>query len=187
MSAFEVHTLETAPEAARPALETAKAKFGMVPNLIGALAESPAAADAYLALGEAVGRTSFTPTERHVVWFTINAEHECTYCMAAHTAIAHSEKIDQAVVDTARELGEYDDPRLETLRQFTLKVVRQRGWVSPEEVDEFLDAGFTRAQVLEVITIAAHKTISNYTNHLVETPVDAPFAKFAWTAPQPAA
>ena len=183
MSAFTIHTSETAPAASQVALDQAKAKYGMVPNLIGGLAESAPAAEAYLALSELAGRTSFTPTERHVIWFTINAEHECHYCMAAHTAIAHSEAIEQSVIDTAREVGRYDDPRLETLRQFTLQMVQQRGWVPEEDVQAFLDAGFTRAQVLEVVTLIAHKTISNYTNHLLETPVDPPFAKFEWTAP----
>lgn len=183
MSRFTIHTHETAPEDARPALDKAEANYGRVPNLIGGLAESPAAAEAYLSLSELAGKTSFTPTERHVVWFTLNAYHECTYCMAAHTAIAKSEHIDDAVIDTARGGGAYDDPHLETLRQFTLQLVQQRGWVTPEEVDGFLEAGFTKRHVLEIITLIAHKTISNYTNHVLETPVDAQFAAFAWEAP----
>lgn len=186
MSTFTIHTLESAPEASRPALEKAKAKYGMVPSLAGGLAESPVALEAYFALSELAGRTSFTPTERTVVWLTLNAEHECHYCMAAHTAIAHSENIDQAVIDTAREVGQYDDPHLEALRQFTLQVVQQRGWVPEENVATFLAAGFSRQQVLEVVMLVAHKTISNYSNHLLETPVDAPFAKYEWTAPSAA-
>ena len=106
--------------------------------------------------------------------------------MAAHTAIAKSEGVDAAVIETARAVEAYDDPRRDTLRRFTLQMVQQRGWISPDEVDEFLAAGFTRQQVLEIVTIGAHKTSSNYANHLLETPVDAPFAKFAWEAPQAA-
>ena len=51
MTNFNVHTIDTAPDQSRPLLEGAKQAFGFVPNLIGVLAESPAAAEGYLALG----------------------------------------------------------------------------------------------------------------------------------------
>ena len=181
MSDFTVHTHETAPAAAHPALDAARAAFGKVPNLIGVLAEAPAAAEAYLDLSRLVGETSFTPTERHVVWFTINAENGCDYCMAAHTAIAKGERIDPEVVATARAVGSYDDPRLEALRRFSLAVVRERGWVGQAELDAFFAAGYGRQQVLEVVLIAAHKTLSNYANHIARTPLDEPFQAFEWS------
>ena len=183
MSKFTVHTKETAPAEARPALEKAEKTFGRIPNLIGGLSESPVAAEAYLTLSELVGNTSFTPTERHVVWFTVNAYHDCRYCMAAHTAIAKMEKVDNAVIESARNVESYDDPRLESLRRFTLLIVENRGWVDESETDAFLAAGFTRQQILEIVTIVAQKVISNYSNHLIETPVDDPFAKFSWEKP----
>ena len=180
MSEFTVHNEDTAPAAAQPTLAAAKAAFGAIPNLIGTLSEAPAAAEAYMDLSRLVGETSFSPTERHVVWFTINAENNCTYCMAAHTAIAKGEQIADDVIETARAVGSYDDPKLEALRRFTLAVVRERGWVPEDELTAFYSAGYDRQQVLEVILIAAHKTISNYVNHFAETPLDAPFAGRKW-------
>ncbi len=70
--------------------------------------------------------------------------------------------------------------RLEALRTFTLKVVRNRGNVDDNAVQAFLDAGFTKRQILEVVLGVAQKVMSNYTNHLANTPVDAPFKMFAW-------
>lgn len=184
MSQFTIHTKETASEAAQRVLGKAEKKYGRIPNLIGALAEAPIAAEAYLTLSDLVNKSSFTPTERHVVWFTINAYHDCRYCMAAHMAIAKSEKVDAQVIETARNVESYDDPRLESLRQFTLSLVENRGWVNEAEVDAFLAAGFTRQQILEIVTVVAHKVMSNYSNHLIETPIDEPFAKFAWEKPE---
>ena len=184
MSKFTIHTKETAPAEALPALEKAEKKFGRIPNLIGGLSEAPVAAEAYLTLSELVSRSSFTPAERHVVWFTVNSYHDCRYCMAAHTAIAKMESVDDAVIDAARNVESYDDPRLESLRQFTLSIVEKRGWVNDEETESFLAAGFTRQQILEIVTIIAQKVMSNYTNHLIETPVDDAFAKFAWEKPE---
>ena len=184
MSKFPVHTKETAPSDSLQALNKAEKKFGRVPNLLGALAEAPIAAEAYLSLSELVNRSSFTPTERHVIWFTINAYHECRYCMAAHTAIANMEKIDPHVIESARKVESYDDPRLEALRNFTLLLVENRGWADGEDVEAFLGAGFSRQQVLEIVTFIAHKVMSNYSNHLVETPVDKAFESFAWQKPE---
>lgn len=187
MADFPLHTLETAPEAARPTLEKVKQKYGGIPNLLAELAEAPIALEAYLNLNELLMKSSFTPTERNVVWFTFNFEHNCEYCMAAHTLIAQGEKVEQSVIDSARSGEPYADERLEALRQFSLKVVRQRGWVSEEDVQAFLDAGFTKQNILEVIVVLAHKTISNYVNHIAETPVDKMFAKHEWKKPAAAA
>lgn len=187
MADFKIHDVETATGATKEALETAQKRYGFVPNLIGGLAEAPAAATAYMALGDALASSSLKPEELHVVWFAINAYHGCDYCMAAHTGIAKRQNIDDAVIETARAGGAYDDQRLETLRAFAVKVVEERGWVSPEEVDDFLAAGFTKANVIEIVLAAAHKTLSNYTNHIVGTPLDAAFAAHEWSPPAKAA
>lgn len=181
MSSFPIHTAESHPEHAAEVIGDVKEKYGFVPGLLGALSESPSAANAYLSLGDAVRNSSFTPTERHVVWFTINTIHECNYCMAAHTGIAKAEKIADDVIEAARTGADYADTRLQALKVFTTKMVLERGWVQPTDLEAFFAAGFTHQSALDVITAISQKVLSNYTNHLVETPVDAPFAQFEWT------
>ena len=88
--------------------------------------------------------------------------------------------VDDAITDALRDETELPTARLEALRDFTLSVVRQRGEVSDDAVQAFLDAGYTRRQLLEVVLGVSQKVMSNYVNHLAETPVDAPFQKFAW-------
>ncbi|MCH7522456.1 MAG: carboxymuconolactone decarboxylase family protein, partial [Chloroflexi bacterium] len=73
-----------------------------------------------------------------------------------------------------------DDGRLSALRDFTHAVVEKRGRVAEDEVKAFLDAGFTKAQVLEVILAAAFKLISNYTNHVADIPLDEAFQAYRW-------
>ncbi len=181
MTKFTIHNVETAPEGSKETLQSVEQRFGMIPNLYGILAEAPIAVEAYDALANLVMRSSLTPDERHVVWFTINAYHDCHYCMAAHTLVAKGEKISEEVIETARRVGSYADPKLEALRVFTLAMTEKRGWTSPEELDAFLAAGFTNQQVLEIVAVMAHKVISNYTNHMVNTPVDDAFKPFTWT------
>ena len=73
------------------------------------------------------------------------------------------------------------DARLEALRTFTLKLVRRHGDLSDDDIQSFLDAGFTQRHVLDVILGYSQKVMSNFTNHVAHTEVDAPFQKFAWT------
>lgn len=187
MPQFPIHTADNHPDEAGDVIAKTKAKFGFVPNLIGALAEAPEAADAYLALSDALYNSAFTPEERHVVWFTINHFHECHYCMAAHTGIAKAEKISDDIIDIARKAGDYPDPKLQALKDFTTKMVQERGWVPSSDIEAFLAAGYTRRHVLDVILAIAHKTLSNYTNHVVGTPLDEPFKRFEWVPNRAAA
>jgi uncharacterized peroxidase-related enzyme len=180
MSGFTLHDKANAPEASRTMLEDSEKAFGMIPNLHRAMAESPELLDAYKHLHNLFLNTSLTPTEQNVVWLTINIEHACHYCVPAHTAIAHSMKIDAGIIEALRKELPLEDFRLEALRQFTLQVVRKRGAVTGQQVDDFIAAGYSRKQVLEVLLGVAQKVMSNYLNHIVETPVDEPFKRFAW-------
>lgn len=180
MADFTIHNSETAPEGSKQFINNAQKQFGMVPNLIGLLAESPTAVETYETLSRLFQASSFTPVERNVVWLTIIYENECHYCMAAHTGIAKSEKVGDDVIEALRNDQPLSDPRLQSLREFTRSLVANRGWVDSEEVDEFLGAGFTKENVFDILVGISHKVLSNYSNHLAETPVDRPFQKFTW-------
>lgn len=177
---FAVHDLASAPHASRAHLEQARKAFGRIPNLIGTMAESPAVLGGYLGIAAAFAQSSFTPLEQHVVLQTVNAVNGCHYCTAAHSAAAIlGLKVDPALDAALRAQRPLADARLEALRSFAAKVASGRGWVPDADLQAFLDAGFTKAQVLEVVLGVGQKTISNYINHIVGTPVDAPFLAFA--------
>jgi uncharacterized peroxidase-related enzyme len=180
MSRFVVHSQEAAPEESRFALAGAKSKFGFVPNLIGMLAGSPAAVGGYLGIGEQFDKSSFTPAERQVVLLAVSFENSCDYCMAAHTVVAGMSKVPAAAVEALRNGDPLPDARLDALARFTRAVVRERGRVSESELAAFLAAGFTQAQVLEVVLGVAMKTLSNYANHFAGTPLDAAFEAARW-------
>ena len=187
MTTFQAHTLETAPEGSRPTLEAVRKAFGGIPNLFAVFAESPALVGAYLSLGELFDTASgFDATERQVVLLSTSFENECNYCMAAHSAISKMQQVPDDVVQSLRNGEPIGDPKLEALRTFTLAVVRERGHVDPAAVQDFLDAGYTNRAVLDVILGVGIKTLSNYTNHLAETELDANFVPFAWSKPSPA-
>ena len=181
MSDFKLHTVETAPAKSKAILEGAQKQMGMVPGLYSVMAESPEILKAYTQLHQLFTSTSFDAEELTVVWQTINVEHECHYCVPAHTGIAHSMKVDPALTEALRNDAAMPTEKLQALKDFTLSVVRSRGNVSEQELNAFYEAGYGQQQVLEVILGLSQKVISNYVNHIAHTPVDKVFEQFAWS------
>lgn len=181
MTTLKVHNIETAPEGSKGLLENSQKSFGMIPGLHGVLASSPKILEAYQTLHQLFTETSFNNDELTVVWQTINVEHACHYCVPAHTGIAKMMKVDDAITEALRNETPLADAKLEALRTMTLTIVRNRGNVTQEDLDTFYAAGYGEQQVLEIILGLSQKVISNYTNHIAHTPVDAPFEKFAWS------
>jgi len=186
MTEFAIHTEGSAPDEAKPLLQASKKAYGMIPNLHGVFAESPQILEAYQTLQTLFSNSSLSTTERHVVWLTINVYHRCHYCVPAHTFLALRDKVPEDVVDAIREERPIADTRLEALRQFALTLTVQRGEVDADQVEAFLKAGFTKRNIFDVLLGLSHKVLSNYANHLAQTPVDGPFAKFAWRKPDDA-
>ena len=124
--------------------------------------------------------SSFDAEELTVVWQTINVEHNCTYCVPAHTAIAHSMKVSDDLIEALRNTETMPTEKLQVLHETTLAMVRERGIVSDDVIQKFYAAGYGQRQLLEIILCLSQKVMSNYTNHVAETPLDEPFKKFAW-------
>ncbi|MFD0836552.1 carboxymuconolactone decarboxylase family protein [Mariniflexile aquimaris] len=182
MTTLKIHNIETAPEGSKSLLEQSLKANGMIPGLHGVLAGAPELLEAYQTLHKLFTQSSFNKEELTVVWQTINVEHECHYCVPAHTGIAHMMKVDATLTEALRNKTAMPTEKLQALHNFTLKVVRNRGQVTTEDLNAFYAAGYGEQQVLEVILGLSQKVISNYTNHIANTPVDAPFQKFAWKA-----
>jgi len=180
MTTLKVHNIETAPEASKPLLEKSQKAYGMIPGLHGVLAGAPEVLDAYQKLHELFVNTSFNEEELTVVWQSINVEHACHYCVPAHTGIAKMMKVDNSITEALRNETQLENPKLEALRTMTLTIVRNRGNVTQENLETFYAAGYEQRHVLEIILGLSQKVISNYTNHIANTPIDAAFKSFAW-------
>jgi len=185
MTTLTIHTIESAPTASKPALEKSLKTNGMLPNLHGVLGSSPQLLEAYQTLHQLFMNTSFDADELTVVWQGINVEHGCNYCVPAHTGIAHAMKVDAKLIQALRDQEPMPTDKLQALFDLTLSLVRNRGHVTQEQLDQFYAAGYGEQQVLEIILGLSQKIISNYTNHIANTPIDAPFEKFAWKQSNP--
>ena len=183
INGFTLHDKNFAPAPSADILNSVQKAWGFVPNLHRILAQSPAALEAYSSLWGIAEKTSFTPQERNIVYLAIIYENECTYCMAGHTNLSRMAKVEPEAISAVREGRPIADAKLEALRQFAAKVTRQRGVVSQADVAAFKAAGYDNQSVLDVLVLAATKLISNYTNHLAETPNDSFMKGAEWNAP----
>jgi AhpD family alkylhydroperoxidase len=173
-----------ASPAAREAMERGKKAARMLPNMYRAMAQAPALLDTYLTGYERFrSESGFTSQEQEVVFLTISAENTCEYCVAAHSFIADTfSHVPPAVTDAIRAGEPVDDARLNELSLFTQHLLLERGRPSRSAVESFLAAGYTEQHILYLVLALAVKTMSNYTNHLFDTPVDGVFKAREWKA-----
>lgn len=170
-----IYTFDTAPEASKAALAQAKTTFGFIPNLEGIFATAPSLVQGSMVLWGLFEATSLTAVEQQVVYLTANYEHNCHYCMAAHSGLAKMVGMRADDIEALRNGTLLSDAKLQALRHFTQRMISTRGWVEEREIEAFLAAGYTQQQVLEVILGIAIKVMHNYTNHIAKTPLDKPF------------
>lgn len=184
MSKLTVHTRESAPEGSHGIMDAYTERFGFVPNLVSILAESPAALKGYATTYGLLDETDFSAPEQQLIFLATSRENGCRYCVAAHSMAGKMMGLDDETIQAVRDGRPVLDPKLAAIAEFTTKVVVKRGHVSDQDVETFITAGHTQAQVLEVLLGVSTKTISNYMNHIAQTPLDEAFAPMAWEPTQ---
>jgi uncharacterized peroxidase-related enzyme len=175
MSDFKIYTPESAPEKSRETLKAIQEKMGMIPNVLGEIAESPALLKGYWELSEANRLGTFTPVELQVVQMTTSWLNDCDYCIAAHSTLAEKGGVPREIIESLRHDAPLKDAKMEALRQFTKTVMKRMGRVEKPDMDAFFKAGYDKSHVFQVIQNVALKLITNYTNHIARTPLDQPF------------
>lgn len=158
---------------AKVLLDGVRKHLGMVPNLLATLARAPAALEAYLGLGQALGRGSLDAKTREAIALTVAGENGCDYCAAAHSAIGAG--LGVAAEELAVNLaGRSSDPRVAAILRFARAVVVERGWVGDDEMAHARAAGLGDGEITEIVAAVAASTFSNYFNHVAETEADFP-------------
>jgi AhpD family alkylhydroperoxidase len=163
--------LDAKPDSA-PLLEMVEQKYGFIPNLMSVFADSPSTLQAYLTLSELVGKSAFTPEEQQAILISASIENECEYCVAAHSMVATKMTgMSSENLNAIRNGKTIENKKMNELVKFTRLIVSKRGFVDGVSVSNFI----------EVILGVTMKTLSNYTNHLAETPLDPAFLDFSWS------
>jgi alkylhydroperoxidase family enzyme len=180
MTSFPVHTIESAPERSKPALQQLQSAFGMLPNIAGAIATSPVLINSLVGLFGNVHGGSFTEPQIQTVLLTDAVVNASTWAVAFHTALALKEGIDPAEVQAIREGRLPKDSKLAALSALARTMIEKRGRLDDRDVDQFIAADFSKDHALEVIAIVAASTITNYAGSITKTPLEPPFQAHAW-------
>jgi alkylhydroperoxidase family enzyme len=182
MQKFPVHTIASAPEHAKPALEALEAAFGMIPNIAGAMATSPVLINSLVGLFQRVHGGSFTEAQIQTLLLTNAVTNASPWAVAFHTTLALKEGLDAADVQSIREGRAPADGKHAALSNVAKSLIEKRGRLGDQDIDGFIAAGFSKDQLLEVIAVVAASTITNYTGSVTKPPLEAPFQAHLWTA-----
>ena len=184
MNGFNLNTIDTAPEASRPALQQLQAAFGgTLPNIARAMSNSPVLIDSLVALFGNVHGGSFSEPQIQVVLLTDAVANGASWAVAFHTFLALQAGLAGEDVEAIRDGRAPADTTLGALSTLARTLIEKRGRITEAEGQAFLDAGFGRDHLLEVVAIVAASTITNYTASITEPPLEPEFQPHAWTAP----
>ncbi len=170
-------TVDTAPTAAQPLLNGVKAKLGSVPNLFRLLAVSPSALEGYLGLSGALGKGSLDARTRERIALAVAEFNGCGYCTSAHAFIGKNMAGLTDAEIAANRNGTSTDDRAAAAVKFAVRVVETRGQVSDADVAAIRLAGYSDAEVVEIVLHVALNTLTNYVNEVAETTIDFPAVK----------
>lgn len=180
MSRITIQTIETAAPEAKVRLEAAKKANGFVPNLLGVLANAPTALETYQTVGAIAAKGGLSAAEREVVQITAARKNACDFCVAGHTKIAQKlVRMPADIIEALRNTEALSDPKLNALAVFTLALMEKRGQVSDQELQDFLAAGYTEQNVLDVVLDVSLATLCNYANNVAQTEINPELQDFA--------
>ena len=180
MTNYPVHTIDSAPENSKSALEQLQQAFGVIPNLAAAIANSPKLINSLVGVFQQVHSSSLTEQEIQIVLLTDAVANSCTYAVAFHTALAIQHGVSSEETGAVRERRVLSNKRLAALSTLAKALIEKRGHLGDQELDSFIAAGFTQEQVLEVIAIVAASTITNYAGTIANPPLEDRFRQYAW-------
>ena len=149
--------------------------LGFVPNLYATYAHSDNALKNYLNLSNA--KTSLKTKEKEVVNLAVSEVNECQYCLAAHTAIAAMNGFSSDQILELRAGQASFDSKLDALARLSRNLTKNRGGADAQVVDNFLNNGWTKENLIDTIVLVGDKTISNYLHKTTQVPVDFPAAQ----------
>jgi uncharacterized peroxidase-related enzyme len=165
-----------APAAARPLLEAVHRQFGVTPNLYKIASNSPAALDGLLGLTGALAKGALDVRTRERLALAVAEANGCGYCLAAHSYLAKNlAKLADAEI-VANRSGGSADAKADAALRFAVRIVEARGHVGESEIAAVKTAGYSDAQIVEIVAHVALNTFTNYVNEAFQTAIDFPLA-----------
>jgi uncharacterized peroxidase-related enzyme len=181
MSRIAIPTREASPEASKPLLDAVERQLGVVPNLFRLVGLSPAALTGMLGFSGALTKALNVKTRERIA-VAVAQVNGCDYCLSAHTYLG----LNLAGLDgtelALNRTGASSDPKAHAAVRFAAQVAETRGKVSDADLDAVRAAGFTDAQVVEIVALVAENVLTNFVNNVARTDIDFPVVLTAQAA-----
>lgn len=161
---------------AKELLDGVKSKLGMTPNMMRAMANSPAVLDAYLKFSGILGSGSLPAKTREQIALVVGQTNACNYCLSAHSAIGKMVGLTAAQILESRR-GASAEPATDAVLRFARQIVDKRGLVSDADLAAVRNAGWDDRAIAEIVANVALNIFTNYFNHVAETEIDFPRAE----------
>lgn len=174
MSTYNVPTKNEVSENNQAIFDNLQKNIGFVPNLYAYFAKNDTALGDYLAFQNR--KSTLRAKEREIVNLVTSQINGCRYCLSAHTAIGKMNGFTDEQVLEIRGGDAHFDAKLDALAKFTHSVVARRGKVAKEDLDAFFNAGYTEANMIDVMIVIGDKTVSNLIHNLIGFEIDFPVA-----------
>ena len=175
MSTFNVPTREEVSPNNQAIFDNLQKGLGFVPNLFATYAYSDTALENYLTFSNA--KTSLTAKEKEVVNLAVSQVNNCVYCLSAHTAIGKMNGFTEEQILELRAGEASFNEKLDALAQLSRNITINRGATDANVLENFFNAGYTKGNLVDVISLVGDKTISNYLHKTTQVPVDFPVAQ----------
>ena len=148
--------------------------IGFVPNLYAFFAKNETALEDYLAFQNR--KSTLSSKEREVVNLVTSQINGCRYCQSAHTALARMLHFtDEQILEIRQGTASFDS-KLDALAKFTAAVVKNKAHIANKIKETLFTAGYTEANLVDIVIVIGDKLISNYLHNLTQLPIDFPLA-----------
>ena len=173
MSRLAIPTRDDAPAASQPILDAVQAQLGVVPNLFRLIALSPAALAGFTGFSGALQKTLDVKTRERIA-LAVAQVNGCDYCLSAHSYLATNLAKLAADEIALNRKGGSGDAKADAAVKFAAKVTTARGHVGEADVAQVRLAGFTDAQIVEIVALVAENCFTNFLNEVAKTDIDFP-------------
>jgi uncharacterized peroxidase-related enzyme len=172
MPRIPVPNTEQLPADSKPTLDMFTKNIGFTPNMLATFALSPIAFNAWATLRSSLSKALDVKT-RESISLAVSEVNGCNYCLAVHSFGAERTKMSADDILLARK-GHATDPKRDAAVQFARKVIETRGQVSDADVNAIRDAGYTDANVMEIVALVAMYSLTNFFNNVFDPEKDYP-------------